>query len=80
MRKLQIITWIDTAGKMFEAMDTEEVGGCVLGDTTGFLVKENDTYVALAMEQFEDGRWRHLVSIPKVCIKKRRTVWKDKTS
>lgn len=77
MRKLQIITWVDTAAEMMKAVETEEAGGTIIGETTGFFVRETDEYVVLAMEQFEDNRWRHIVSIPKVCIKKRKTVWKD---
>jgi len=63
---------------MFEAVETEGAGGCMFGETLGFLVREDEACVVLAMEQFNDGRWRHIVSIPKVCIKKRSTIWKDK--
>ena len=78
MRKLQIITWIDTAAEFLSAQATEDIIiDSITGETVGFLVKETKRSVVLAMEQFEDGRWRHLVSIPKVCIEKRRTVWKD---
>ena len=78
MRKVQLIKWIDTAAEMLAPMNTEQTGGCIFGETLGFFVREDKECVVLAMEQFEDGRWRHLVAIPKVAIKKRRTIWKEK--
>ena len=39
---------------------------------TGILVREDDDQIFIAMEIFADGKYRHVIAIPKSLIRKRR--------
>jgi len=40
----------------------------VRGTVVGFIVDETDEHIALAHQSFEDGGYRNIVTLPKVCI------------
>lgn len=61
------VDWTHTSHEQLdedEAMDLSPVGVRL----AGHLIKDSDDFVTLASQVFEDGTYRHLVSIPTGCI------------
>jgi len=75
-RKVQMVRWID-ASFSFGPHDAEHKLPCAYAETLGFLIAEDDENVTLAGEIFDDGTRRTVTTIPKVCIIKRKTLWRE---
>ena len=77
MSKTTLITvlWEDASYSEYDHSGTMET---IL---SGLLVREDDGQVWIAMEIFGDGKYRHVIAIPKSIIRKRRdssVSWKFK--
>lgn len=81
---LSIIRWVDQHYQIGPLKAEEMLEKCI-GETTGFLIAEDDDQIALAAEWFEwRDDYRHIIHIPKCAILshkkikingRRRSVW-----
>lgn len=78
MRKLRIgdiikVTWVDQ-NSYTEVTEAAGAISTCQGNDVGFFLEENKDWLALSMERMQcEGntpKYRHVVSLPKVCIKK----------
>lgn len=70
--EFELIEWIDQFYNEGPMPLEDVLSYEVTGRTVGILVKETDEYVALSAEYFAHAdNYRHIITIPKVCIKNR---------
>ena len=66
-RSIVLVEWVDAS------YQTEVVGAADLPDpmitiTSGFLVRDEEDYVTVALTLYDDGDARLAMAIPRVCI------------
>jgi len=72
--KVVEVEWLDAVFQAGQINDPSEIlDGCIIS-TVGYLVKENKDTITLAMEFMADDTLRHVTTIPKAIIKKRRKI------
>ena len=72
--KIVELEWIDAIFQPGQIDEICEVKDCVLIHTIGYLIKEDNEGITLAMEVMQDGSLRHVTTIPKAIVKKRKKI------
>lgn len=73
MSKLIVVDWVDASFQGDGQLSDDELVPGIWVQTAGIFVRENKSLLCVALEKTpEDDEWRHIATIPKPYIRKRR--------